>query len=138
MGKFNFVSQLQKSTTRRNIGVECDLAVSVNKSGSNKLGDGRRSIVFRISDKLAKQARFIEGDMIDIGVDLSDGTGLLRRTNNGCGNKLGRNMRKYFRVSVTMYADIFPYDKDELFSVTEAEVVSVYEEGILFVFPKRG
>ena len=135
MGKFTFVSQCQRNENRRNGRVDCDLAISVNKSGSDKLGKSRRAIVFRISNSLAKQARFIEGDIIDIGIDLSDRTGLLRRTNSDRGNKLGTRKNKYFRVSVTMYPDIFPYDQDKLFSVTEAEVVSVDDEGILFIFP---
>ena len=111
-----------------------DAANEVAMTYTQKAKDQSRpkEVVFYVGVNLAKKARFMPGDLIDIQQDTESGLGLFTRTANGHGRKLGpAGSKNYFRIS-TRCTDNFPfYEK-----LTVLEGVAVQDEGIVFVWPK--
>lgn len=108
-------------------------------SNSKGVGDEQRQISFRISAPLAREARLLIGDRVDILFDTKDRIGLIKRVKSG-GYKLTTNGMPrsdikegaYYACSVKMthYAGMPMIGKS-----TDCESVNVKDEGIMFVFP---
>ena len=112
------------------------LLLSSNIEGS---GDLSRQISFRISAALAKDARLLIGDRVDILFDAKDRIGLIKRVKTGgyklTTNGMARSEIKeggYYSCSVKMthYSGMPMIEKS-----TDCESVNVKDEGIMFVFP---
>lgn len=111
---------------------EDQLAVTVYTNKTKAVGT--KTIAFYVGVNLAKRARLIAGDKIDIEKDDESGLGIIKRTNEPHGRTLGTtaNKQKYYRITSSFLAQYFPHiDK-----LVVLEGVEVADEGIVFVWPK--
>lgn len=116
------------------------LVIGSNSGGKDKYGTERTAIVCRISAPLAKEARIIHGDRVDLLIDKESGLGLLRRISSGgyAATATGKPLKEikqgeYYGITVkiTYYAGMPKFG-----STTECDNVNVSDEGILFDLPK--
>jgi hypothetical protein len=139
MSKFQSASELASTKSHRRAGARTRTNANlIFTTTSLRVTDDnpfpRTSLVFAIYPDLIKQARWQEGDRIDVLYDKSDRTGLLKRVPKG-GYALtarGQQAHSAMQVKFTWYEGM-PY-VDEASDVIE---YTLTEEGILFSFPEN-
>jgi hypothetical protein len=105
--------------------VKNELAFSIHKTGQNG-----EAAVFYIGSNLAKKARFILGDYLDVLKSDCGEYGLIKRTNNG-GRRLSKTTSpNAYRLAVKK-TNAFPIK-----NLTVLSDVSLEEDGLLFSWPK--
>lgn len=115
------------------------IVVGMGTGGFSKNGDERKSIVIRLSTALAKEARILHGDRLDLLFDKDSRLGLLKRVNKG-GYAASATGKKRDEIepskfySVTMKLTYYP-GMPIFKAYTECENVNISDEGILFDIP---
>ena len=116
------------------------LVIGTGSGGKDSKGVTRKSVVVRISSALAKEARILHGDRLDLLIDKEAKIGLLKRINKGgyaasATGKKQETIKPGEYYSITIKATYFK-GMPILDGYFECESVNISDDGILFDLPK--
>lgn len=115
------------------------LTIGINVGGKSKNGSTRQALTIRLSADLAKEARLLIGDRVDVLFDKESGLGLVKRVQTGGYATTVAGMATssvkpgafYPTVVKLTYYDGMPFIAER----HDCENVTVTNEGIMFTLP---